>query len=171
VILFRLSDQAPAVVNRPLVFVLEHFSEDLNSGAIVSVRDIHLILHRSLDRSPDTVIDQGQQDGRVAAFLWLERGNVHLQEPGLQLHEGKRQFVNLLRMSAESGVPTYRGEGGIWTEYRYQDYACQEAFDRDPVAVWDFHDKRRAAAAGYHPHRGHTLLADPAKSFRITISA
>ena len=42
VILFRLSDEAPTVVNRHLAFVLEHFSEDLDSGAIVSVRDGHL---------------------------------------------------------------------------------------------------------------------------------
>jgi NAD-dependent deacetylase len=67
-------------------------------------------------------------------------------------------------MSAESGVPTYRGEGGTWTKYRYQDYACQEAFDRDPKAVWHFHDKRREAAAGCQPHSGHSLLADLAKA-------
>ncbi|HIB33138.1 MAG TPA: NAD-dependent deacylase, partial [Candidatus Marinimicrobia bacterium] len=31
-------------------------------------------------------------------------------------------------MSAESGVPTYRGQGGIWHEYSWEDYACQSAF-------------------------------------------
>jgi NAD-dependent deacetylase len=98
------------------------------------------------------------------------------EKTGLPWQKDKPPYVNLLRqyprivfftgagMSAESGVPTYRGEGGIWSEYRYQDYACQEAFDRDPVAVWDFHDKRRAVAAGCHPHRGHTLLADLARA-------
>ena len=37
-------------------------------------------------------------------------------------------------MSAESGVPTYRGAGGIWREYDYRAYACQDAFDADPAS-------------------------------------
>jgi NAD-dependent deacetylase len=35
-------------------------------------------------------------------------------------------------MSAESGVPTYRGKGGIWSEYRWEELACEEAFRKDP---------------------------------------
>lgn len=63
-------------------------------------------------------------------------------------------------MSAECGVPTYRGQGGLWGQYRHEDYACQEAFDRDPEAVWEFHERRRAQAAGCQPHRGHFLIAE-----------
>lgn len=63
-------------------------------------------------------------------------------------------------LSAESGIPTYRGHGGIWTEYRYEDYACQRAFERDPEKVWDFHDKRRAAVAACAPNEGHRIIAD-----------
>jgi NAD-dependent deacetylase len=62
-------------------------------------------------------------------------------------------------MSAESGIPTYRGRGGIWQKYNYEDYACQRAFDRDPDKVWDFHDQRRATVAGCEPNAGHQLLA------------
>ena len=62
-------------------------------------------------------------------------------------------------LSAESGIPTYRGKGGIWTEYNYEDYACQRAFDRDPDKVWDFHDKRRAAVAACVPNDGHRVIA------------
>ncbi len=62
-------------------------------------------------------------------------------------------------MSAESGVPTYRGSGGIWTQYRYQDYACQRAFERDPQAVLRFHQLRRTAVAECRPHAGHLHLA------------
>ncbi len=61
-------------------------------------------------------------------------------------------------MSAESGIPTYRGSGGIWKEYDYQEYACQAAFDRDPEKVWDFHDKRRAAVAKCEPNPGHRIV-------------
>ena len=63
-------------------------------------------------------------------------------------------------MSAESGIPTYRGHGGIWSQYRYEEYACQRAFDRDPEKVWDFHDLRRAKVASCEPNAGHRLIAE-----------
>lgn len=63
-------------------------------------------------------------------------------------------------MSAESGVPTYRGSGGIWSRYRWQEYACQEAFRQNPEAVLDFHEKRRKAVLECIPHAGHKALAD-----------
>jgi NAD-dependent deacetylase len=62
-------------------------------------------------------------------------------------------------MSAESGVPTYRGRGGIWEQYRYEDYACQRAFDRWPEKVLDFHELRRAKVLECIPHAGHAHLA------------
>ena len=63
-------------------------------------------------------------------------------------------------LSAESGIPTYRGKGGMWTEYNYEDYACQRAFDADPEKVWDFHDKRRAAVGKCEPNDGHRIIAE-----------
>lgn len=63
-------------------------------------------------------------------------------------------------LSAESGIPTYRGHGGLWKEYNYEDYACQRAFDRDPDRVWDFHDKRRAAVAACEPNAGHRAISE-----------
>ncbi|MFZ9887068.1 MAG: SIR2 family NAD-dependent protein deacylase [Myxococcota bacterium] len=62
-------------------------------------------------------------------------------------------------LSRESGVPTYRGEGGLWHEYRPEDYACQEAFERAPDRVWDFHEKRRAFTGGCAPSDGHRCIA------------
>jgi len=62
-------------------------------------------------------------------------------------------------MSAESGVPTYRGAGGIWGQYRYQDVACQRAFDVQPEKVLDFHELRREAVLACVPHAGHYALA------------
>lgn len=62
-------------------------------------------------------------------------------------------------MSAECGVPTYRGAGGIWTQYRYQDFACQRAFDANPESVLDFHEVRREAVLACMPHAGHHALA------------
>jgi NAD-dependent deacetylase len=62
-------------------------------------------------------------------------------------------------MSAESGVPTYRGKGGIWKEYDYEKYACQEAFDEAPERVWEFHNYRRQLVARCEPNAGHRLVA------------
>lgn len=62
-------------------------------------------------------------------------------------------------MSAESGVPTYRGKGGIWEQYDYREYACERAFRRDPAKVLDFHELRRAKVLDCAPHAGHAQLA------------
>jgi len=62
-------------------------------------------------------------------------------------------------MSAESGVPTYRGKGGIWKQYDYEEYACQAAFDRDPEKVLEFHELRRRAVLDCRPHEGHRVIA------------
>ena len=62
-------------------------------------------------------------------------------------------------MSAESGVPTYRGKGGIWGSYSIEEYACQEAFERNPRKVLDFHQKRRRSVLDCEPHEGHRVIA------------
>lgn len=62
-------------------------------------------------------------------------------------------------ISVESGVPTYRGKGGVWKEYDYESCACQAAFDRDPEYVWEFHNYRRTLVAACEPNRGHALIA------------
>jgi NAD-dependent deacetylase len=62
-------------------------------------------------------------------------------------------------MSAESGIPTYRGRGGIWNQYRWEEYACQEAFDCDPEKVLRFHELRRQSVLECTPHAGHFSIA------------
>jgi NAD-dependent deacetylase len=78
----------------------------------------------------------------------------------VRLREFKRVvFFTGAGMSAESGVPTYRGAGGIWKQYDYQRYACQQAFDRDPESVWEFHNFRRGIVAACEPNPGHHTIA------------
>ena len=62
-------------------------------------------------------------------------------------------------ISAESGVPTFRGEGGLWRDYRAEDLATPDAFRRDPELVWEWYDWRRGLIAGCRPNRGHETLA------------
>jgi NAD-dependent deacetylase len=63
-------------------------------------------------------------------------------------------------MSAESGVPTYRGSGGIWNQYKWGKYACQIGFERDPEGVLEFHELRRIEALKCQPHMGHEIITD-----------
>lgn len=68
-------------------------------------------------------------------------------------------------MSAESGVPTYRGHGGIWNKYNWEEYACQNAFNRDPDKVLDFHEVRRKAVKKCKPHSGHYFISELQKLY------
>lgn len=73
-------------------------------------------------------------------------------------------------MSAESGVPTYRGKGGIWHEYNWEEYACQEAWEMYPNNVFDFHDLRREEALKCKPHTGHEIITEVQKKYsNVTI--
>ena len=83
---------------------------------------------------------------------------MNLQVPQIQDYH-RVLFFTGAGMSAESGVPTYRGKGGVWKEYDYERYACQPAFERDPKGVWEFHNYRRELVAQCAPHRGHELIA------------
>ena len=62
-------------------------------------------------------------------------------------------------VSAESGVPTFRGDNGLWEGHRLEDVATPEAFRRDPVLVQRFYDARRAALARVEPNAAHRALA------------
>ena len=46
-------------------------------------------------------------------------------------------------VSAESGIPTFRGENGLWRNFRSEDLATPEAFSRDPKLVWEWYEWRR----------------------------
>ena len=61
-------------------------------------------------------------------------------------------------MSEESGIPTYRGVGGIWEEYNWEEVACEEAFKNDPQKVLEFHEIRREKAFTCTPHAGYEII-------------
>ena len=68
-------------------------------------------------------------------------------------------------VSAESGVPTFRGEGGLWREYRAEDLATPRAFRRDPGLVWEWYDWRRSLIGDCRPNAAHRVLAEMAARF------
>ncbi len=73
-------------------------------------------------------------------------------------------------ISAESGVPTFRGEGGLWRNFRAEELATPEAFRRDPELVWEWYNMRREKIAPLLPNMAHKALAsleDRTKDFTL----
>jgi NAD-dependent deacetylase len=66
-------------------------------------------------------------------------------------------------VSAESGVPTFRGPGGLWRQHRPEDLATPGAFARNPKLVWEWYDWRRGRIAEIQPNPGHYALAEMEK--------
>src|SRR6476659_6642079 len=62
-------------------------------------------------------------------------------------------------ISAESGIPTFRGPGGLWKNFRPEELATPEAFARDPKLVWEWYAWRRGLVAAAEPNAGHVALA------------
>ncbi|HSD51347.1 MAG TPA: NAD-dependent deacylase [Candidatus Methylomirabilis sp.] len=62
-------------------------------------------------------------------------------------------------VSAESGVPTFRGADGLWRQHRAEDLATPEAFARDPKLVWEWYDWRRQLVAKCQPNPAHHAIA------------
>lgn len=63
-------------------------------------------------------------------------------------------------ISADSGVPTFRGRGGLWERYNPEDVATPEAFKRDPLRVWEWYVMRMRAMREAKPNLAHLLLAE-----------
>ncbi|KAF2884393.1 hypothetical protein ILUMI_21772 [Ignelater luminosus] len=62
-------------------------------------------------------------------------------------------------VSAESGIGTFRGPGGLWRTHRAVDLASPLAFRANPALVWEFYHWRREVAFAAHPNNGHIALA------------
>jgi len=63
-------------------------------------------------------------------------------------------------VSAESGLPTYRGSGGLWRSHAFERLASAGGFFADPAVVWSFYSERREAALAAQPNAGHRALVD-----------
>ncbi|MCG3137329.1 MAG: NAD-dependent protein deacylase [Phycisphaerae bacterium] len=63
-------------------------------------------------------------------------------------------------ISAESGVATFRGAGGLWEGQPIEEVATPQAFTRQPARVWDFYHQRRKKLQSIQPNAGHQALAE-----------
>ena len=70
-------------------------------------------------------------------------------------------------ISKESGVNTFRDEGGLWENHKIEEVASPEGFRKNPSIVYDFYNKRRKELnSGIKPNRAHFVLAELEKTFK-----
>jgi NAD-dependent deacetylase len=74
------------------------------------------------------------------------------------LLRGRVLVVTGSGVSAESGVPTFRGAGGYWRNHDPMQLATQAAFDRDPLLVWEWYGERRQTIRAARPNAAHDAL-------------
>ena len=68
-------------------------------------------------------------------------------------------------VSAESGVPTFRGPDGLWRNHDPMALATPEAFEEDPVLVWEWYDWRRSIISKIQPNPAHYAIAELEKRY------
>lgn len=84
-----------------------------------------------------------------------------------EIHRGRRLLCDADRivvltgagLSADSGLATFRGSGGLWRNYRPEQLASPDAFARDPRLVWEWYGLRREKVAAATPNEAHRALA------------
>jgi NAD-dependent protein deacetylase/lipoamidase len=83
-----------------------------------------------------------------------------LQQACASIAEAERVIILTgAGVSAESGVPTFRGDDGLWKSYRPEELATPQAFAADPRLVWEWYEMRRRKVAACRPNPGHEAIA------------
>src|SRR5260370_15692602 len=78
----------------------------------------------------------------------------------IAIHPDDRVFILTgAGLSAESGIPTFRGSDGLWRNFRIEEVASSVAWGNDPALVWEFYPWRREVAAQCKPNPAHFALA------------
>lgn len=72
-------------------------------------------------------------------------------------------------VSKESGIETFRGDGGLWGSYRIEDVATKDAWRRNRSLVLDFYNQRRAQLKLVHPNLAHQIIAELEKDHDVVL--
>ena len=94
-----------------------------------------------------------------------------MYEEVLELLKNSKRIAALTGagISAESGIPTFRGKGGLWEGYPVDKVASVEGFYENPELVWKFYDERRVNMIDKKPNRAHEVLAQMEKFFDMWV--
>lgn len=103
--------------------------------------------------------------------MFKRASNKHQKSDTNYLSPNKQHVVVLTGagMSAESGLSTFRDNGGLWENYSVYDVATPEAFERNRDMVLRFYNERRRQLEAAQPNQGHQLLAELEKHCDVTI--
>jgi NAD-dependent deacetylase len=72
-------------------------------------------------------------------------------------------------ISAESGIPTFRGKDGIWNKLKPEELANFDAFMRNPDMVWEWYNHRKKVIHDSQPNKGHITIAEMQEYFDVTV--
>ena len=87
-----------------------------------------------------------------------------------QIKDAKKiVFVTGAGISQESGIPTFRGKGGLWRNYDAMKLATIDAFYENPKLVWEWYNERRENIFSVSPNQGHKAIADLEKYVKVII--
>ena len=87
-----------------------------------------------------------------------------------QLKEAKKiVFVTGAGISQESGIPTFRGKGGLWRNHDAMKLATIDAFYDNPKLVWEWYNERRQNIFAAEPNLGHTAIVELEKFSKVVI--
>jgi|TARA_B100000959_G_scaffold227792_1_gene242864 NAD-dependent deacetylase len=81
----------------------------------------------------------------------------------------KIAFVTGAGISQESGIPTFRGKGGLWRNHDAMKLATIDAFYENPKLVWEWYNERRENIFSVSPNQGHKAIADLEKYVKVVI--
>ena len=96
------------------------------------------------------------------------RSDEKLEEVARRLATARRvTVVTGAGVSAASGVPTFRGAGGLWRNRQAQQLATPEAFAQDPLLVWEWYAWRRQVIGGCTPNAAHHVDRDMERAARV----
>lgn len=90
------------------------------------------------------------------------RSSTCFMKEFISKHKNKFRKITAISgagVSSESGIPTFRGNGGLWKNFRAEDLATPQAFRKDPKLVWEWYLWRRNVIDTKLPNRGHLALA------------
>jgi len=85
------------------------------------------------------------------------------------MNKKKLVFLSGAGMSSESGISTFRDSGGLWEQYRIEEVATPEAFEKNPELVLEFYNQRRKQLDKVEPNLGHKIIAELQQEFDVTI--
>ena len=72
-------------------------------------------------------------------------------------------------ISAESGIETFRGSGGLWNKHKIEDVASPEGWAKDKSLVLDFYNKRRQEVLSVKPNLAHKALVELESKYNVTV--